>query len=115
MKTADGASMAEKVQFNYTTNTSGNFCLEWSEDELETLEIVNISVSAAGVLASAVAIIFILFSKGYKKFVHRLTLYLIVAVQFDGVVSILQAVPVYYKFMAPLWLQGRDLRVFVRL
>ena len=53
--------------------------------------------SAAGVLASAVAIIFILVSKGYKKFVHRLTLYLIVAVQFNGVVSILQVVPVYHN------------------
>ena len=97
MKAADGASMAEKVQFNHSTNTSGNFCLEWSEDELVALEIVNISMSTAGVLASAVAIIFILVSKGYKKFVHRLTLYLILAVQFDGVVSILQAVPVYYN------------------
>ena len=53
--------------------------------------------SAADVLASAVAIIFILVSKGYKKFVHRLTLYLIVAVQFFGVVSILQVVPVYHN------------------
>ena len=97
MKAADGAGLAENVQFNHSSNTSGNFCLEWSEDELVALEIVNICISAAGVLASAVAIIFILVSKGYKKFVHRLTLYLIVAVQFDGVVSILQAVPVYYS------------------
>ena len=36
------------------------------------MEIVNICISAAGVLASTAAIIFIL--KGYKKFVHRLTL-----------------------------------------
>ena len=49
------------------------------------------------VLASVLAIIFILVSKGYKKFVHRLTLYLIVAVQFDGVVSILQAVLVHHN------------------
>ena len=97
MKAEDGASLAEKVQFNHSTKTSGNFCLEWSEDELEALEIVNISMSTAGVLASAVAIIFILVSKGYKKFVNRLTLYLIVAVQFFGVVSILQVVPVYHN------------------
>ena len=48
-------------------------------------------------LNNVVAIIFILVSKGYKKFVHRLTLYLIVAVQFHGVVSILQVVPVYHN------------------
>ena len=70
---------------------------EWSEEELEALEIVNICFSAADVLASAVAIIFILVFKGYKKFVHRLILYLIVAVQFHGVVSILQVVPVYHN------------------
>ena len=44
-------------------------------------------------MASAVAIIFI--HPGLnKKFVHCLTLYLIVAVQFHGVVSILQVVTV---------------------
>ena len=95
-KEAEGAGLVENDRFNHSNNTGGNFCLQWSEGELEALEIVNICISAAGVLASAVAIIFILVSKGYKKFVHRLTLYLIVAVQFDGVVSILQAVPVYY-------------------
>ena len=49
------------------------------------------------VLASILAIVFILVSKGYKKFVHCLTLYLIVAVQFDGVVSILQAVLIHHN------------------
>ena len=96
MKAAEGAGLVEKHS-NHSNNMSGNFCLEWSEDELETLKIVNICFSAAGVLASTVAIVFILVSKGHKKFVHRLTLYLIVAIQFDGVVSILQVVPVYYN------------------
>ena len=95
-KEAEGTGLVENDRFNHSNNTGGNFCLQWSEGELEALEIVNICISAAGVLACAVAITFILVSKGYKKFVHRLTLYLIVAVQFDGVVSILQAVPVYY-------------------
>ena len=93
-----GSSLIENHdEVIHSNNSSGNFCLEWSEEELEALEIVNICFSAADVLASAVAIIFILVSKGYKKFVHRLTLYLIVTVQFDGVVSILQAVPVHYS------------------
>ena len=84
MKAAEGAGLVENHS-NHSNNTSGNFCLDWSKDELETLKIVNIYISGAGVLASVLAIIFILVSKGYKKFVHRLTLYLIVAVQFDGV------------------------------
>ena len=39
----------------------------------------------------------ILVSKGCKKFVHRLTLYLIIAVLFHAFVSILEAVSVYYN------------------
>ena len=97
MKEAEGTGLVENDQFDLSNNLSGNFCLQWSKEELESLEIVNICMSAAGVLASAVAIIFILVSKGYKKFVHRLTLYLMVAVQFHGVVSILQVVPVYHN------------------
>ena len=63
--------MVENNQFGLSNDLSGNFCLEWSEEELEALKIVNICFSAAGVLASVVAIIFILVSKGYKKFVHH--------------------------------------------
>ena len=97
MKGAEGAGLVENDQFDLSNNLSGKFCLQWSKEELESLEIVNVCFSAAGILASVVAIIFILVSKGYKKFVHRLTLYLIVAVQFHGVVSILQVVPVYHN------------------
>ena len=97
MKEAEGTGLVENDQFDLSNNLSGNFCLQWSKEELESLEIVNICFSAAGVLASVVATIFILVSKGHKKFVHRLTLYLMVAVQFHGVVSILQIVPVYHN------------------
>ena len=86
---------SEGIGLVENNHSSVNFCLEWSEKELEAL--TEYLLSAAGVLASVVAIIFILVSKGYKKFVYRLTLYLMVAVQFHGVVSILRVVPVYYN------------------
>jgi len=41
------------------------------------------------------AIIFILVSKRYKKFVYRLTLYLMVAILLVEVATILEAVPMY--------------------
>ena len=89
---SEGTGLVENDEFIHSNKSSGNFCLERSE-ELEALQIVNICFSAAGVLASAVAIIFILVS----MIVNRLTLYLIVAVQFGGVVSIIQVVPVYHN------------------
>ena len=84
-------------EFDQSNNTNGNFCLKWSAEELESWQITTICISSAGVLACILAIICILVSKGYKKFVHRLTLYLIVAVQFNAAVSILQVVLVYYN------------------
>ena len=81
----------------FINNTNGNFCLKWSAEELESWQITTLCISSAGVLACILAIICILVSKGYKKFVHRLTLYLIIVVKFIGVLSILRVVPVYYN------------------
>ena len=83
--------------FDQSNNTNGNFCLEWSAEELESWKITTICISSAGVLACILAIICILVSKGYKKFVHRLTLYLVIVVKFIGVLSILRVVPVYHN------------------
>ena len=83
--------------FDQSNNTNGNFCLEWSAEELESWRITTICISSAGVLACILAIICILVSKGYKKFVHRLTLYLVIVVKFIGVLSILRVVPVYHN------------------
>ena len=66
----------------FINNTNGNFCLKWSAEELESWQISTLCISSAGVLACILAIICILVSKGYKKFVHCLTLYLIIVVKF---------------------------------
>ena len=93
----DTDDLVKSGEFDQSNNTSGNFCLKWSAEELESWQITTICISSAGVLACILAIICIFVSKGYKKFVHRLTLYLIVAVQFNAAVSILQIVLVYYN------------------
>ena len=84
-------------EFDLSNNTNGNFCLKWSAEEFEFWQMITICISSAGLLACVSAIICILVSKGYKKFVHRLTLYLIIAVLFHAIVSILEAMPVYYN------------------
>ena len=48
-------------------------------------------------VACILAIILILTFKGHKRFVHRLTLYLMVAALLEAVVSILDLIPVYHN------------------
>lgn len=66
--------LLERSQLNGTNSSD---CL--SAEEQKTLSIAVASVSFAASLACILAIIFTLASKGYKKFVHCLTLYLTVA------------------------------------
>ena len=94
MKEAD---LVESGEFDLTNNTYGNFCLKWSAEEFELWKMITVCISSVGLLACVLAIICILVSKGCKKFVHRLTLYLIIAVLFHAFVSILEAVSVYYN------------------
>ena len=61
-----------------------------------TLGRLQLSVFALLVVLSVfLAIIFILAAKGYKQFVHRLTLYLIAVDLLKTIVSILNILPVY--------------------
>ena len=78
------------------TNSSNVTCLEFSAEEQKTLNTTVISVSSVASLACILAIAFILVSRGYRKFVHRLILYLMVAALLEALVSILQVVPVHY-------------------
>ena len=83
----------EQIDFN---NTNSSSCLEFTAEQQKTLITTVISVSSVASLACIVAITFILVSKGYKKFVQRVILYLMVAALLEAVVSILQVVPVHY-------------------
>lgn len=56
------------------TNSSNVTCLEFSAEEQKTLNTTVISVSSVASLACILAITFILVSRGYRKFVHRLIL-----------------------------------------
>jgi len=76
---------------------SSNNCLKFSRDKQESWNLGVFITSSAASVACILAIIFILAFKGHKRFVHRLTLYLMVAALQEAVVSILAAVviPVY--------------------
>ena len=78
-----------------TTNSS--YCPDLSAEVVKSMKITLICVSSTASVASILAIIFILVSKRFKKFVHRLTLYLMVAILLVEAMSILDAVPVHHN------------------
>ena len=85
----------EVESFNGSNITNDSNCLKILADELDTWKVTVISVCSSSSVACVLAIIFILASKGYKKFVHRLTLYLMVVDLLKTIVSILNILPVY--------------------
>ena len=74
---------------------SGSNCLKFSPERQQSWNLGVFITSSAASVACILAIIFILAFKGHKRFVHRLTLYLMVAALLEAVVSILAVIPVY--------------------
>ena len=88
-----GALASDLSMSNNITNDSN--CLKILADEFDTWRVAIISVCSSSSVACVLAIIFIIASKVYKKFVHRLTLYLMVVDLLKTIVSILNILPVY--------------------
>jgi len=94
----DGARRTDLVPsrpLNYSNITNGSYCLGISSEQVKTLNLTLICVCSTAGISCVLAIIFILVSKRYKKFVYRLTLYLMVAILLVEVATILEAVPMY--------------------
>ena len=85
----------ELESFNGSNITNDTDCFKILAEELDTWKITVISVCSSSSVACVLAIIFIIASKVYKMFVHRLTLYLIVADLLKAIISILNILPVY--------------------
>ena len=77
--------------------TNDNNCLKIFAEELDTWKVTIISVCSSSSVACVLAIIFILAAKKYKKFVYRLTLYLIVVSLLKAVITIPDVLPVYHN------------------
>ena len=92
-----GTRLFGRGQANFSNMTNSSNCNKFSAEEQRTLNIIVFSVSSTASLACIMAILFILLSKGHKKFVQRLVLYLMVAALVEAVASILQVVPVQYS------------------
>ena len=78
-----------KSKFNSSNSTNDTDCLKILAEELDTCKVATISVCSTASVACILAVIFILASKVYKKFVYRLTLYMIIVALVHPVVLIL--------------------------
>ena len=97
-KQDDGArrtDLAPSRPLNYSNITNASYCLGIRSEQVKTLNLTLICVCSTAGISCVLAIIFILVSKRYKKFVYRLTLYLMVAILLVEVATILEAVPMY--------------------
>ena len=83
-------SEANCSQFNLTNKK----CFSFSSKDFGAIFGTKVGVAGLAVLACCVAIFLIFISKAYKRFVHRLTLYLTIAALVYSVVFILQIMPV---------------------
>ena len=72
-------------------------CFELDKHTYETVRSIKFVVLSLGMLLCSLAIGMIIFFKAYKKFVHRLALYLVIAAFFNCVAFILNSVPVEHN------------------
>ena len=76
------------------SNSSSNSCLQFSPDDLRQLLIVRTSLASVVCLLCCVAVVMIFATKAYRKFVHRLTLYLIISAFCESLMFGVQVIPV---------------------
>ena len=97
MEEARGTDSTGSGQPNYLNITNSSYCTDLNAEDIHDLKVTYFCVSSTAVVACILAIIFILVSKRYKKFVYRLTIYLLVTILLVQVVNILGVTPVYYN------------------
>jgi len=95
MEEPRGADSTGSGQPNHFNSTNNSYCTDLSTEDMYVLKVTYYCVSSTAAVACILAIILILVSKRYKKFVYRLTLYLMVAILLVEVATILEAVPMY--------------------
>jgi len=100
MEEERGIDMLGSSQFSGSGSKfsgSGSDCLKFSPEKQKSWHLGVFITSSAASVACILAIISILAFKGHKRFVHRLTLYLVVAALLEAVVTIFNVIPVYHN------------------
>ena len=89
MASMDGANCSE-------LNFSNETCFKLSRNEFTSLFWTEVGISILAAPVCLFAILMIVFSKAYKRFAHRLSLYLIINALAKSISTILQCIPTKY-------------------
>ena len=87
---ADPTSDINCSQLNLTNRT----CFSFSKRDFDAVFGTKVALASLAAIACCAAVLLIILSKAYKRFVHRLTLYLAIAALIYSIVFVLQILPV---------------------
>ena len=82
------------AEHRIVNGSNGTECLEFSESQLLTANFLKTGIAIAALVACSIVIVVIIVSQGYKHFVYRLVLYLMVADLLQSLTNIVESLPV---------------------
>ena len=94
--------MAEVAMFEgqwdwsvHSMSQSNETCFEFTKDQLKVVRVLKSSVASLAIIACGLVVFLILHYKGYREFVYRLVLYLMIADILESLTNILEWLPVH--------------------
>ena len=82
---------------NCTANFTNMTCFQFTKHDFEYVFWMKIGMATLAGVASCLAVLLIIFFKGYKRFVHRLVLYLSITALGNSIAFVFQVLPVEDK------------------
>ena len=94
--------MAEVAMFEghwdwsvHSISRSNETCFEFTKDQLKVIRILKSCIASLAIIACGLVVFLILHYKGYREFVYRLVLYLMIADILESLTNILEWLPVH--------------------
>ena len=84
----------QMAEHRIVNGSNATKCLEFSESQLLTANFLKTGIAIAALIACSIVIVVITILRGYKHFVYRLVLYLMVADLLQALTNILESLPV---------------------
>lgn len=78
-------------------NNSNTTCHVFTQQQFNTIFIAKVSLCSLSLVVCLLSIAIIVISRGYKRFVHRLILYFMIAVFLQALATILEFIPVEHR------------------
>ena len=98
----DSATMAEVAMFEgqwdwsgHSMNKSNETCFEFTKDQLKVVYALKSCIASLAIIACGLVVFLVLCFKGYREFVYRLVLYLMIPDILESLTNILEWLPVH--------------------